>query len=212
MVDAAQNALLKTLEEPPSASMFVLVSSLPDALLPTVLSRAPRLRVGALRPSEVATVLMRDHALSETDARAAAAESDGSVSRALAAQSVDLADARAAAQRLLEDVAATSDPVRRLAAARELTGKKGTPAGERDQLATMLRSLATLLRDLVIVDTRAGTESLANADLTSDLTRLATRFGSDRSTRAFTAVDSALAALDRNASPKVVADWLVLQL
>ena len=42
MVDAAQNALLKTLEEPPSASVFMLVSSMPDALLPTVLSRCPR--------------------------------------------------------------------------------------------------------------------------------------------------------------------------
>src|SRR5688572_9464411 len=39
MVAAAQNALLKTLEEPPTASTFVLVSSMPDALLPTVRSR-----------------------------------------------------------------------------------------------------------------------------------------------------------------------------
>jgi hypothetical protein len=37
-------------------------------------------------------------------------------------------------------------------------------------------------------------------------------FDPDRSLRAYTAVDKALAALERNASPKVVADWLVLQL
>ena len=46
LIPAAQNALLKTLEEPPSASVFVLVSSMPDALLPTVRSRLPRLRFG----------------------------------------------------------------------------------------------------------------------------------------------------------------------
>ncbi len=46
----AQNALLKTLEEPPSASMFVLVTSRPDVLLPTVRSRCQRLRFGRLRP------------------------------------------------------------------------------------------------------------------------------------------------------------------
>jgi DNA polymerase-3 subunit delta' len=212
LVDAAQNALLKTLEEPPSASVFILVSSIPDALLPTVLSRCPRLRAGALRPSEVATVLMRDHEYSEADARAAAAESDGSVSRALASQSVDVADARAAAQHLLEEVASVSDPARRLDAAKELTGKKSTPAGERDQLAAMLRSMATLLRDLGILAVRANPESLANADLAEDLGRLTARFGSERSMRAFGAVDRALAALERNASPKVVADWLVLQL
>ena len=40
---AAQNALLKTLEEPPSASMFILVTARPDVLLPTVRSRCIRL-------------------------------------------------------------------------------------------------------------------------------------------------------------------------
>jgi hypothetical protein len=34
----------------------------------------------------------------------------------------------------------------------------------------------------------------------------------ERVTRAFLTVDRALGALDRNASPKVVAGWLVLQL
>jgi DNA polymerase-3 subunit delta' len=39
----AQNALLKTLEEPPSLSVFVLVTTRPDMLLPTVRSRCIRL-------------------------------------------------------------------------------------------------------------------------------------------------------------------------
>ena len=50
MQHVAQNALLKTLEEPPSASMFVLVTSRPDMLLPTVRSRCQRLRFGRLCP------------------------------------------------------------------------------------------------------------------------------------------------------------------
>jgi DNA polymerase III delta' subunit len=43
MVPAAQNALLKTLEEPTPSSVFVLVTSRPDILLPTVRSRCIRL-------------------------------------------------------------------------------------------------------------------------------------------------------------------------
>jgi DNA polymerase-3 subunit delta' len=39
----AQNALLKTLEEPPSLSVFILVTTRPDMLLPTVRSRCIRL-------------------------------------------------------------------------------------------------------------------------------------------------------------------------
>jgi len=44
LVAAAQNALLKTLEEPPSASVFVLLTARPDMLLPTVRSRCIKLR------------------------------------------------------------------------------------------------------------------------------------------------------------------------
>src|SRR5262245_8723361 len=43
MMASAQNALLKTLEEPPPTSVFILVSSRPDVLLPTVRSRCIRL-------------------------------------------------------------------------------------------------------------------------------------------------------------------------
>src|ERR687887_276355 len=73
----AQNALLKTLEEPPAASTFVLVTSRPDVLLPTVISRCQRLRFGRLSPSDVAAVLIREHGYTETDAHAAASVSDG---------------------------------------------------------------------------------------------------------------------------------------
>ncbi|MBI2828775.1 MAG: DNA polymerase III subunit delta' [Acidobacteria bacterium] len=212
MAPAAQNALLKTLEEPPSASVFMLVSSMPDALLPTVRSRCPRLRFGALLAADVAGVLMRDHGYTEAEARAAAADADGSIGCALAVRNVDLVGARDAAQRLLEHAARVSNPVHRLELARNLTGKKSATAAERDQLAVCLRALASLLRDLGVLAVRADTSSLANADLQADLGPLSDAFDSERSTRAFTAVDRALGALERNVGPKVVADWLVLQL
>jgi DNA polymerase-3 subunit delta' len=42
---AAANALLKSLEEPPPSTVFLLVSSMPDRLLPTVRSRCQRVDV-----------------------------------------------------------------------------------------------------------------------------------------------------------------------
>jgi DNA polymerase-3 subunit delta' len=213
MTSQAQNALLKMLEEPPSASIFILVSSMPDALLPTVLSRCPRLRFGPLTTAEVAHVLMTNHEYSEADASAAALEAEGSIGRALALQSADLVDARETAQRVLEQSVRTSDPGRRIGLAKDLAaGKKGSPASDRDQLASCLRALSSLLRDLAILTAGGDAQLLANADLQPGLGRLAAAFTGERSFRAFTAVDQALAALERNASPKVVADWLVLQL
>ncbi len=61
MMGEAQNALLKTLEEPPPASMFVLVTARPDMLLPTVRSRCQQLRFGQLHADEVAAVLVTVH-------------------------------------------------------------------------------------------------------------------------------------------------------
>ena len=69
LMSEAQNALLKTLEEPPPASMFVLITARPDVLLPTVRSRCQRLRFGPLRAADVAGVLVRDHGFDATDAR-----------------------------------------------------------------------------------------------------------------------------------------------
>ena len=37
-------------------------------------------------------------------------------------------------------------------------------------------------------------------------------FDGDRTVRAFSAVDQAIAALERNASPKIVADWVAFQI
>jgi DNA polymerase-3 subunit delta' len=208
----AQSALLKTLEEPPSASVFILVSSMPDALLPTVLSRCPRLRFGPLTPAEVARVLMQDHGYSEQDARAAAADADGSIGRALESQSEDLTEAREAAERILQETAGNTDPVRRIHLARDLTDGKGTPAEERNRLAVQLRSLGSLLRDVGIIASGADRVMLANADLEARLEKLSSSYDAERSLRAYAAVDRALTALDRNASPKVVADWLLLEL
>ena len=208
----AQSALLKTLEEPPSASTFILVSSMPDALLPTVLSRCPRLRFGPLTPAEVARVLMQDHGYSEQDARAAAADADGSIGRALESRSEDLTEAREAAERILQETARNTDPVKRIHLARDLTEGKGTPAEERNRLAVQLRSLGSLLRDVGIIASGADRVMLANADLETRLEKLSSSYDAERSLRAYAAVDRALAALDRNASPKVVADWLLLEL
>ena len=213
LVRQAQNALLKTLEEPPPGSVFILVSSRPDALLPTVRSRCPRLRFGRLSAAEVAELLVQDHDYAETDARAAAANADGSPGRALRVHSGDLARAREGASRSLQGAAATADPKRRLEYAKDLVVKKDVAATEREALALRLRAMTSLLRDVGLVNSRANHATIANADLRSDLTRWAADYDGDRVLRAFSAVDRALGALTvRNASPKIVADWLMLQL
>jgi DNA polymerase-3 subunit delta' len=210
LMPQAQNALLKTLEEPPSASVFLLVSARPDALLPTVLSRCPQLRFRALSIEEVAGAL-RGRGATEAEARAVAANAEGSIGRALQASVGDLVESRDVATRVLMGVAAARDARGRLEQARELVAKPNASVSEREQLALHLRAMSSLLRDVALIGAGADTGALANTDVRSDLARLSA-FDGDRGVRAFGAVDRALGALDRNASAKIVADWVLLQL
>jgi DNA polymerase-3 subunit delta' len=84
MNDAAANALLKALEEPPSRAMLILLSNAPGKLLPTIRSRCRRLDLQPLPAAAVASALQK--LLPELDGkdRAALAKlSGGSIGAAI---------------------------------------------------------------------------------------------------------------------------------
>jgi DNA polymerase-3 subunit delta' len=212
LVTSAQHALLKTLEEPPPSSVFVLVTARPDVLLPTVRSRCPQLRFRPLSADDIASVLVA-RGRTESEARAVAATADGSLGQALEASAGDLVAARDIAQHVLAAASRNTDPGRRLESAKDLLAKTGSGgATDREQLSSHLRAMASLLRDVEVLATAADDRTLANPDVRPALDRLSEAYRGPRGVRAFGAVDRALVALERNAGVKVVADWLVLQL
>lgn len=212
LVQAAQHALLKTLEEPPPSSVFILVTARPEVLLATVRSRCPELRFRPLAAAEIASVMVaRGH--SESEALAVAATADGSLGHALQASAGELVEAREVARRVLAHASTSQDPARRLEGAKELLSKTGASGdSDRKQLSSHLRAMASLLRDVEVLATRADDRTLANPDVRSALERLTETYRGERGVRAFGAVDRALVAIDSNVNVKLVADWLVLQL
>ncbi len=116
---------------------------------------------------------------------------------------------------MLRQVGRGGNPRDRLEQAKALVGKRasgGSAASDREQLATYLRAMSSLLRDVELLACGADEQALANSDVREDLERLCDVYAGGRSRNAFAAVDRALNALDRNASVKIVADWLVLQI
>jgi DNA polymerase-3 subunit delta' len=211
LVPAAQNALLKTLEEPPSSSVFLLVTARPDALLPTVRSRSPRLRFWPLGADEVAAVLI-GQGQTGADAHTIAATAAGSVERALEVSAGGFGEGRAIAARALVQAAGSDDVRRRLESAKALVGASaGSGAADRKQLAAELRAMASLIRDAELLATGADRRALANPDVLGTIESLSAYRG-ERGVRAFAAVDEALAALDGNSGVKIVADWLMMRL
>ncbi len=80
----AVNALLKSLEEPPRGTYFLLVAHRPGRLLPTIRSRCRILRFAPLEPANIAQILAREAPDADAATRAAAlAAAEGSPGAAL---------------------------------------------------------------------------------------------------------------------------------
>jgi DNA polymerase-3 subunit delta' len=102
MAEESQNALLKTLEEPPPYAHLILLSSQPAGLLETVRSRCQVVRFAALPPEAIAAALAADGAGADDAERAAAAHlARGDRDRALSLLRPPGSDLRAAAARLV---------------------------------------------------------------------------------------------------------------
>jgi DNA polymerase-3 subunit delta' len=82
MNDASANALLKVLEEPPSRSLFLIVSHAPGRALATIRSRCRRLDLPPLSPEAISKAI-RAHGDADEDLELAAALAEGSLRRAI---------------------------------------------------------------------------------------------------------------------------------
>lgn len=83
ITDQAQNAFLKTLEEPPPDTSFVILSSTPELLKPTIRSRCMRVPFSPLPADVVAARVARERKMDPQTAALCAAVSGGNLGRAL---------------------------------------------------------------------------------------------------------------------------------
>ena len=121
--DDAQTALLKTLEEPPAGVTIILCADDEDRLMPTVRSRAARIRLGPVATREI-EALLADGGVADPPLAARLARIAGGrpgAARALARAPGALAARDEASRTLLDLLAATAAP--RLAAARDLMAR-----------------------------------------------------------------------------------------
>lgn len=126
---SAANALLKSLEEPPPGSLFLLVSHSPGRLLPTIRSRCRLLRFSTLDDAAMTSVL-REELPDADDAEIAALVTvgEGSPGRALRFAGLDVRGLDEAMARLIGE----GDPTNTLrsALARSLSAKSAQPRYE----------------------------------------------------------------------------------
>lgn len=77
------NKLLKLLEEPPTQTIFILISEEPDMLLPTIQSRVQRFNIHAIDKEKIAETLCLNYGLEPNDAKNIAHRCQGNFLKAL---------------------------------------------------------------------------------------------------------------------------------
>ena len=83
MLTYSANALLKTFEEPAPQSLIILLSSLPESLLPTILSRCRFLRFHPIPEEAITSFLQEKQSKTSEEASAIAALANGSLGSAM---------------------------------------------------------------------------------------------------------------------------------
>lgn len=83
MTEQAQNALLKTLENPPSYAVIILLTNNINAFLPTILSRCVILKLNPVGEEDIKTFLMQVYKTPDYQAELSAVFAQGNIGRAI---------------------------------------------------------------------------------------------------------------------------------
>ena len=161
MNPSAQNALLKTLEEPPASALVILVSPAPGTLLPTVRSRCQSLRFAPVPLPDVRAHLELHHDMDPEEARLRAALAPGSIGAAIAVDLETYAELLEAVVDALRLAIAGGAGI--VAAADQLAASgEGETATQR--AAATLYVARDVLRDLLVVSSGGDRGTLVNID------------------------------------------------
>ncbi len=201
---SAGNALLKTLEEPSSQALLILLTPLPENLLTTIRSRCQRLPFTRLPRTEIERVLREQLSLDEAQGHILAALSEGSFERALGRDRDLYLERRRDLLKALTALSAGSvSPTFELA--RSLSEEK-------DLLPDILEIFQAFYRDLLLLHHGSGEEELVNIDLREKLHRVAAREDTASLLRKLDALAGCRRQLARNVNRQLALEVLLLRL
>lgn len=196
------NALLKTLEEPPQRTVFILTAPSLNALLPTIRSRCQKLRLSPVEDQTLTRFLAEKQSLPTDQALLLARLAEGSVGRALGYNPEQLA-ARTTFLKAMLDTASGSnaDP---LGLAEKLNPDRLT-------LLSQLDSLESLWRDVAVAQLAPQTP-LRNPDFQPQIAAMASRVPARTLQQLLASAAEARGAVKLNINPQIILEHLLLEM
>jgi DNA polymerase-3 subunit delta' len=198
----AQNALLKTLEEPPPESLLILVASNTGGLLPTLRSRCLRISFGPLPRDLVAAYLTANQTMTPDVAQLIAAMSRGSLGAALELDQKELIEQR---RNWIETVCSLTPGNYRGAmdAAEALSGS-------REESLKFLAWLESWYRDLLIYHVTQDARELINLDAVAKIQQQSGAGVAENILSALNQAAGASARVQRNLNRRMILEELFI--
>ena len=189
MTMEAANAFLKSLEEPPPGTFFILTVRDPKELLPTIVSRCQWVPFKPLPTGEIANWLVTERSVDREAARILARLSEGSLGTALRMAEEGLLAERVSWIETL-DRAINGSPDVLLEAAQKFfdLGKKGKEPKDAT-IALMLGK--SWFRDMLLMKLEGAKELIVNTDLIEHLSTVASGYSVDRLMKSLAVIASA---------------------
>lgn len=207
MNESASNALLKTLEEPAATSHIFLITSRPDALLPTIRSRCQTVRFAPVESREIENYLLETKRFSLADAALLAKLSGGKLGRALETDLGKFRERRDAMLKVLESILIRENRAELLRVAEEMNDAKN-----KDGYETSLEILQTLVHDVWTLLNSADEKILVNVDLITELRKFADGADSKRLSAWLAEIENLRTGLAVNLNRKIATDALFMQM
>ncbi len=207
MNQESANKLLKLLEEPPRYVLFILISSRPEQLLPTIVSRCQPIRFASLSADLIAEGLKRYAPESDASIAFAARFARGSF---FYAQKVlndsALKERRDKALNLLRFALS---PQKQLELMREI---ESLTKQSRDEQVQTLASMLLFFQDVARTLATPSESEIFNQDVADAVKRFAQNFPTADFEQASREVEHARYALSRNANPTLTFMALMIRL
>lgn len=201
---ASANAFLKTLEEPPGEALIILITAMPQSLLPTIRSRCQEIKFLPLSRPVLARALMERRGISESDAWFLAGLAQGSMGRAMGMDIEAEKAGREELSGLLSGLAALTPA--------QVLARTEAVSKDRERFERLLEIGVEWLRDAIVLH-ETGSEKLLVYGPAGDTLRE----WSERTPLPRLIADTELfiesrGLLDRRVSPQLVAENLLFKL
>ncbi len=204
----ASNALLKSLEEPPSRAILILTADARESLLETIASRCEMVRLRPMRINDLAEELQLNHGLSADESRKLAQLAGGRVGTALNyLRDEDLVEKTNGALEQLEEL--LSQNLRgRLKYVEKLQRSKGQA---RETYGFLIATWLTFWRD-VLICREAGEVPLVNLAKQELIHRTAEKLNMQQVIRILQRHEESLTMLDQYVNPRLILETLLLSI